>query len=222
LYVDPYNKARPKHGSLYWGLKMRHALGVILLFVVWSAQAATLLDTGAATADSYRCDAEDCGGSGEWTVMDDFTSSETWNVTGFSFRSNDPYNSGLTNYTSTTWEIWDADPFSNAAIYSGTASMSISSIGANWYEFSIDGLDIDLSAGTYWLGHHHDFSADEIFTALLTGDSGNYLQTDNGSYQSTLNGELSYQIRTSTVPVPAAVWLFGSALAGLGWFRRRA
>jgi hypothetical protein len=25
----------------------------------------------------------------------------------------------------------------------------------------------------------------------------------------------------SAVPVPAAVWLFGSALAGLGWFRRR-
>jgi hypothetical protein len=26
----------------------------------------------------------------------------------------------------------------------------------------------------------------------------------------------------SAVPVPAAVWLFGSALAGLGWFRRKA
>jgi hypothetical protein len=25
----------------------------------------------------------------------------------------------------------------------------------------------------------------------------------------------------STVPIPAAVWLFGSALAGLGWMRRR-
>ena len=25
----------------------------------------------------------------------------------------------------------------------------------------------------------------------------------------------------TAVPVPAAVWLFGSALAGLGWFRRK-
>jgi hypothetical protein len=25
----------------------------------------------------------------------------------------------------------------------------------------------------------------------------------------------------NTIPIPAAVWLFGSALAGLGWFRRR-
>ena len=28
-------------------------------------------------------------------------------------------------------------------------------------------------------------------------------------------------VRSSVVPVPAAVWLFGSALAGLGWFRRK-
>jgi hypothetical protein len=28
--------------------------------------------------------------------------------------------------------------------------------------------------------------------------------------------------RVSAVPIPAAVWLFGSALAGLGWFRRKA
>jgi hypothetical protein len=27
--------------------------------------------------------------------------------------------------------------------------------------------------------------------------------------------------RVSAVPIPAAVWLFGSALAGLGWFRRK-
>jgi hypothetical protein len=28
-------------------------------------------------------------------------------------------------------------------------------------------------------------------------------------------------INVSQVPIPAAVWLFGSALAGLGWMRRR-
>jgi hypothetical protein len=25
----------------------------------------------------------------------------------------------------------------------------------------------------------------------------------------------------AAVPIPAAVWLFGSALTGLGWFRRK-
>ena len=37
-------------------------------------------------------------------------------------------------------------------------------------------------------------------------------------------GEYSAQlddITVSAVPVPAAVWLFGSALAGLGWMRRK-
>ncbi|HJP04021.1 MAG: VPLPA-CTERM sorting domain-containing protein [Gammaproteobacteria bacterium] len=28
-------------------------------------------------------------------------------------------------------------------------------------------------------------------------------------------------IALTAVPVPAAAWLFGSALAGLGWIRRR-
>jgi hypothetical protein len=28
-------------------------------------------------------------------------------------------------------------------------------------------------------------------------------------------------INATVVPVPAAVWLFGSALAGLGWLRRK-
>jgi hypothetical protein len=31
----------------------------------------------------------------------------------------------------------------------------------------------------------------------------------------------SFLLRTSLIPVPAAVWLFGSALAGLGWMRRK-
>jgi len=38
------------------------------------------------------------------------------------------------------------------------------------------------------------------------------------------DGALDYRldnIVVSAVPVPAAVWLFGSALAGLGWMRRR-
>ena len=32
---------------------------------------------------------------------------------------------------------------------------------------------------------------------------------------------LSGQVVASVVPIPAAAWLFGSALAGLGWSRRR-
>jgi hypothetical protein len=38
---------------------------------------------------------------------------------------------------------------------------------------------------------------------------------------STFPPTFSITSATSTVPVPAAVWLFGSALAGLGWLRRK-
>jgi hypothetical protein len=31
----------------------------------------------------------------------------------------------------------------------------------------------------------------------------------------------TFLVRSSVVPIPAAVWLFGSALAGLGWMRRK-
>jgi hypothetical protein len=42
----------------------------------------------------------------------------------------------------------------------------------------------------------------------------------NGDSSGYALGELD-NIVVSAVPVPAAVWLFGSALAGLGWFRRK-
>jgi len=52
--------------------------------------------------------------------------------------------------------------------------------------------------------------------------------TDGESY-GTLDGEfwgsntqdLAFQTHVSSIPIPAAFWLFGSALAGLGWMRRK-
>jgi len=43
------------------------------------------------------------------------------------------------------------------------------------------------------------------------------------AYDGTVGGDTSYinVDSMSLVPVPAAVWLFGSALAGLGFTRRR-
>lgn len=44
---------------------------------------------------------------------------------------------------------------------------------------------------------------------ISTNNSGDFFEVDH------------LQVATSIVPVPAAVWLFGSALAGLGWMRRK-
>lgn len=60
-----------------------------------------------------------------------------------------------------------------------------------------------ISLGSGWAGLDRvTFSVDTI-----AGNTFNVAAFDN--------------IVASVVPIPAAVWLFGSALAGLGWIRRR-
>jgi hypothetical protein len=56
--------------------------------------------------------------------------------------------------------------------------------------------------------------------ASLLGSCGNNLacpapDPDPSTFTSAISGSVT------AVPVPAAVWLFGSALAGLGWMRRK-
>jgi len=46
---------------------------------------------------------------------------------------------------------------------------------------------------------------------------GNWRVGDDRNYDS-----INWHITTSVVPIPAAFWLFGSALMGLGWMRRKA
>ncbi|MGI9329930.1 MAG: hypothetical protein ACR2QB_04370 [Gammaproteobacteria bacterium] len=40
-------------------------------------------------------------------------------------------------------------------------------------------------------------------------------------FPSNLNGSYASFIETTAVPIPAAAWLFGSALRLLGWMRRK-
>ncbi len=58
-----------------------------------------------------------------------------------------------------------------------------------------------------------------------------YLSPNVGAFVDTFTGSLapgdtnsatgSYLVRASTIPIPAAVWLLGSALGLLGWMRRK-
>jgi hypothetical protein len=72
----------------------------------------------------------------------------------------------------------------------------------------------------------NDFESSELnlfFDAALTG-AGGQVGISQTSYQI---GYIEYRAwanvggTVSAVPIPAAVWLFGSALGGLGWMRRR-
>jgi hypothetical protein len=82
---------------------------------------------------------------------------------------------------------------------------SISGFGPNACNSDASGRSGFLTAGTYTF--HMSIYA--------------YPQLDDG-FQYVPGGEQQQVgVVFSTVPVPAAVWLFGSALAGLGWMRRK-
>jgi len=84
------------------------------------------------------------------------------------------------------------------------------------------------------------FVAPDYYTAYLGGSAANWPEdgrqflpfwgygssTQNGGCcESSASGSPSwgqaFTIEATVVPVPAAIWLFGSALAGLGWMRRK-
>jgi hypothetical protein len=74
--------------------------------------------------------------------------------------------------------------------------------------------------GSEWGNLYMSFSA-ELTDAggVINIQSGRELRFNDTGEQLVLRSIVSGQV--SAVPIPAAVWLFGSALAGLGWIRRK-
>jgi len=68
------------------------------------------------------------------------------------------------------------------------------------------------SEGLGWRTVTFDSAWTDIATVKVSGSLQTSFTTESGGYDN---------IVVTAVPVPAAAWLFGSALAGLGWFRRR-
>ena len=81
--------------------------------------------------------------------------------------------------------------------------------------FGSKGYVAGIKSGYIQYSAYQSVSLDD--TLQITIQSGNRLTTKNGA--SPESGH--FLVRTSTIPVPAAIWLFGSALAGLGWMKRK-
>lgn len=97
--------------------------------------------------------------------------------------------------------------------------------------FALHSIDLLLQTDPYggsisYSGTLEGGGAANLSTAVGTGDWLNLVLVDFTAYGDGfgLGGFTSVEIdnvNVSAVPIPAAVWLFGSALAGLGWLRRK-
>ena len=183
------------------GSLMRHVLGVFLLFVVGSVQAATVW-TGPDVVFT-----KDYGADFTQSANQDFLTDNVILTRGdrgllCNVAAGDacaPNNLG--NPTGTEWAIGDLGDYATLS-YSDFNSTMGSAPAFNFADTTmvlhLITDDIYLSVtGLFWQPGQ-SFECIELLAC----------------------GAVSYS-RSSAVPVPAAVWLFGSGLGLLGWFRRR-
>jgi len=85
-----------------------------------------------------------------------------------------------------------------------------------WYSLSnmTQGISYQDADGGYYTPYYWP-------QAIADGDLGNILNVSVWASGGTAYVALNSITVGAAVPVPAALWLFGSALAGLGWMKRR-
>jgi hypothetical protein len=203
---------------------MRHVIAVILLFVVGSSQAALItVDFEGATAGGQLADA----------IVHE--------PNGFTFNG-----VGLA-YLVCTGGACPVNPGDNSLGIYGDSRWSVEMVRADGQWFDLLEMDAYLlqDTGPACGGGDGCYGEDAIVSAY---DQGNNLIAQRfidrseptiglvfdsnwtGIYRLTYEIQIAYtegvyghidNIKVNVVPIPAAVWLFGSALAGLGWMRRR-
>jgi hypothetical protein len=192
---------------------MRHALGVILLLAVGSAQAAAVIGES------------NLVGTGDLTVIE-YDNGQHFEFLDLDLTTNYTYASALAEYGGYGFYVADENDvsqlFSAFDINYDFTPGSVTSIGGSLLdnrELFIGYLGEtapNASAGAYnessalSSGPYFCVSTDGCGPVVFTNDS-NFIPTS----------VIGITLVRAAVPIPAAVWLFGSALVGLGWLRRK-
>jgi hypothetical protein len=186
-------------------IKMRHALGVILLLAVSSAQAAVIIT--ATESDGNVIFQTESGGSlnlSGLTQTAGFNSAKAWVNPGAAILSLGP--GGLIQYDNYEGVI-SPGPLGPL----GPENYTIGSIGTG-DRFGVIAPNSLLVPVGY-------VSSEPLFaTSTYENETLASLGFSQGVYVWSLPNDT---ITLNVVPIPASVWLFGSALAGLGWMRRK-
>jgi hypothetical protein len=143
-------------------------------------------------------------------------------VDGYSYFSTDGFDFGVKGGLEDIGGNQYAAAISSGNIHEPPAAVEFSRTDNN--PFALLDLDILQCSGTctIWgsINGGGSISTSDVNT-LGTGDWLNLNYVEIFGTQMTYNLDVDNIVVAAAVPVPAAVWLFGSALAGLGWMRRK-
>jgi len=186
------------------------------------AQAGVVFDNGAPADNSYHCISGPnvCMGSGTWTVYDQFSLDSPTTVGGFA-----NWNLGQVEqfYSATNWSIWTSTPTNGGTpLYAGSSKATLS-FDRGYVLATVDGLSLDLAAGSYWLGITHVLSWHSVWTYAVSGNGqADALALDESTYAFDSLPDMAFVV-TGVVPEPQtyAMMLAGLGLAGAVARRRK-
>lgn len=200
---------------------MKKLTGLMLLFVCSSAWAIPVTWTLNGVAISWQDDGG-FGSPGSGIVTGSFTYDADTNVySNVYIRTPDANFWWGADYTDTVLIYGNPPAVFNPVLSASSGGLTINSGG-----FGSVGCGFNFCEGNLYL----------VFASPLTNAGGTVslvpsslggsreVELQSGSNDGVLNSrtiESGSLVGAAAVPVPAAIWLFGSALAGLGWMGRK-